>query len=78
MTVRGERSGAGFRDRFYADPEFAASILRRLIVGMQRAVARRHGYPEPVFYDFEPLFNKDGSVTAKPNSFRRLTEEELS
>jgi hypothetical protein len=44
---------------------------------MQRAVARRHGFPEPIFYDFEPIKNKDGSITAKPGSFRQLTPEEL-
>jgi hypothetical protein len=40
--------------------------------------ARRAGRPEPLFFDYEVIPNPNGSITAKPGSFRRLTEEELS
>jgi hypothetical protein len=77
MSVRAQRSGAVHSKRFYADPEFRAMVIRRLMIGTHRYLARRYGRPEPIFYDFEPVIHKDGSITAKEGSFRQLSEEEL-
>jgi hypothetical protein len=78
LIVRGLRNAENLRRKFATDPEYRTRTLRRLLIGHLKWRARVAGHPPPVFYDYEPIKNKDGSITAKPGSFRKLTEEELS
>jgi hypothetical protein len=77
MSVRGQRSGEGFRKRFYEDEAYAAAILRRLIIGQMKWRARVAGHPPPIFYDYELEPMPGGGYRAKEGSFRQLSEEEL-
>jgi hypothetical protein len=78
MAQRRRNGGLHWGKRFRSLPEAErALIIKRMVLGTYRYLAKRYGLPPPVFYVFDAEQLPDGGIAAQEGSLRPLTEAEL-
>jgi hypothetical protein len=78
LAVRSLEGGKSWRDRYHALPRAAQQqIINKMVLGTLRYRAKKHGWPLPVVFSFDPEQLPDGSAQAKPGTLRQMTDDEI-